>query len=396
MTEDPTSSLEMLARDADLAELVRELGRFNLFHVLGAASHELRHSNMLAWLLDPQGSHGLRDRFLRSFLRSAAGKRPEGPSVAEVDSWSFESVKVWREWSYLDILLELELGAGPPWAIAIENKVEATQRENQLSDYRNRVERSFSKARHWFIFLTKHDEQPQDGAHWTCVRYSDISEVLTSSLATAGVDVPLEQGVLIRHYQNIVKEHTTVRNDKAAQLARALYNKHRSALDFLFDEIRGAPGALSEELKIRVRDEGLPLLACNETYVRFLPNVDWNCESNLAGKAWGHSDSAFVLCELELRADRSLLKIIAGKPPAAARAAFEQVIASNPDLVGGRPSKPGSDWMTLFSDRLPPGDGPQAADAVWGAVMLVRESDRFKKALALYTPLLGMLTPSGP
>jgi hypothetical protein len=92
----------------------------------------------------------------------------------------------------------------------------------------------------------------------------------------------------------------------------------------------------------------------------------------------------------------TLLKIVAGKPPAAARAAFEQVLAANPDLVGGRPSKPGSDWMTLFSDRLPPGDGPEAADAVWEASKRVRDSARFKKALDLYTPLLGELSPSGP
>ena len=37
---------------------------FNLFDVLRNADYEIRHSNVLAWLLDPGRNHGLGDRFL--------------------------------------------------------------------------------------------------------------------------------------------------------------------------------------------------------------------------------------------------------------------------------------------------------------------------------------------
>ena len=49
----------------ELTELEAALSRFNIFRVLRADKHEIRHSNMLAWLFEPEESHGLGDRFLR-------------------------------------------------------------------------------------------------------------------------------------------------------------------------------------------------------------------------------------------------------------------------------------------------------------------------------------------
>jgi hypothetical protein len=52
----------------ELSALEALLSRFNIFRILRAAHHEIRHSNMLAWLLTPDESHGLRDRFFRRLL----------------------------------------------------------------------------------------------------------------------------------------------------------------------------------------------------------------------------------------------------------------------------------------------------------------------------------------
>ena len=43
-------------------------GRFNIFNVLGLTSNEVRlHSALLAELLNPNGTHGLKDEFLKEF-----------------------------------------------------------------------------------------------------------------------------------------------------------------------------------------------------------------------------------------------------------------------------------------------------------------------------------------
>src|SRR5687768_4176985 len=51
-----------------LDRLDRMLRRFNIFRVLRCEHGEIRHSNMLAWLLKPDESHGLGDSFLRRWL----------------------------------------------------------------------------------------------------------------------------------------------------------------------------------------------------------------------------------------------------------------------------------------------------------------------------------------
>jgi len=59
---------KFLVDNRELEELSAKLSIFNLFKVLRVEQTEIRHSNVLAWLLDARESHGLRDSFLRRFL----------------------------------------------------------------------------------------------------------------------------------------------------------------------------------------------------------------------------------------------------------------------------------------------------------------------------------------
>ena len=64
MTMPPTDyqsqreSLQNFILDRDFERLEDELAEFNLFDVLGVEHKELQHSALLAWLLNPRGSHG--------------------------------------------------------------------------------------------------------------------------------------------------------------------------------------------------------------------------------------------------------------------------------------------------------------------------------------------------
>lgn len=53
-------ALERFVAENDaLTQLETRIGPFNIFDALGIVHAELRHSNFLAWLLDPGESHGL-------------------------------------------------------------------------------------------------------------------------------------------------------------------------------------------------------------------------------------------------------------------------------------------------------------------------------------------------
>ena len=59
-----------LINDIQFDELDLGLKQPNIFKVLGASKAEIRHSNFLAWLLDPNESHNLGGVFLKRFLRN--------------------------------------------------------------------------------------------------------------------------------------------------------------------------------------------------------------------------------------------------------------------------------------------------------------------------------------
>ena len=56
---------DLVRLDAMLAEWLDEV---DVFDALGLHDDEQFHSNLLSWLLDPRGSHGLGDHFLQGFL----------------------------------------------------------------------------------------------------------------------------------------------------------------------------------------------------------------------------------------------------------------------------------------------------------------------------------------
>ncbi len=63
-------ALQALLLDDDWPSCLNEwLGGVNIFDVLKVSRAEIRHSNMLAWLLDPKESHGFGTAFLDGFLK---------------------------------------------------------------------------------------------------------------------------------------------------------------------------------------------------------------------------------------------------------------------------------------------------------------------------------------
>src|SRR4051812_48664316 len=111
----------LLVECPELRDLERRLSGFNLFHVLRDVTGELRHSNVLAWLLTPDDSHGLGATFLRRWLMRVlhdATITTEVP-VAAVDVSVFRSVDVLREWGRIDMLVRARLD-NEEWVIAIE------------------------------------------------------------------------------------------------------------------------------------------------------------------------------------------------------------------------------------------------------------------------------------
>mgnify|MGYP002682401694 CR=1 FL=1 len=54
---------DLVRTEKDLVEIAKKSSVFNPFDVLKVSHAEIRHSNVLAWLFNPQGNHGFGDWF---------------------------------------------------------------------------------------------------------------------------------------------------------------------------------------------------------------------------------------------------------------------------------------------------------------------------------------------
>ncbi len=97
---------------------------FNPFQVLRLARREYVHSNVLAWLCDPYGNHGLGSAFLNRILGEA------GLPEASAEDVAFVRVK--REHVGDTSIVDLSLST-PRSFLFIENKVDSTEGEDQTT-----------------------------------------------------------------------------------------------------------------------------------------------------------------------------------------------------------------------------------------------------------------------
>ena len=181
-------ALERLEEDgADLQRLDGMLAEWrdevDVFDALGLHGDEQFHSNLLAWLLDPRGSHGLGDHFLLRFL--AASGAPRAIPASDLPSTVVrreKSLELDGDYGRLDIWM---LNVDAEFVCAVENKVWASEGEGQLAWYRKVLACDHHGQRVHLVFLTPRGvppDDPQEREHWMTMSYTDILRLV--SLAT--------------------------------------------------------------------------------------------------------------------------------------------------------------------------------------------------------------------
>ena len=97
---------KLIIDNQDLDSLESKLSGFNIFEAIGVVRQEIRHSNFIAFLLDPFENHRLGDLFLKKLLICVFLKRENPPlSPIGIDIADFEDVEIRREWRNIDILI---------------------------------------------------------------------------------------------------------------------------------------------------------------------------------------------------------------------------------------------------------------------------------------------------
>lgn len=145
---------------ADYEALTKE-PKFNAFDVLRYSDYEIRHSNVLGWLLTPGATHGAGDAFVREFVQCLKSKQnSENLAGLDLDSgFANEEVRVERELDFVDVTMFFE--KEPRLLLAIENKLSswAPDHVTQVREYERKLRKKYrEKYRIQSVLLTVADE----------------------------------------------------------------------------------------------------------------------------------------------------------------------------------------------------------------------------------------------
>lgn len=241
MTNIPTpDELESLfVNNEYLDRIAAYLNRFNPIRTMRMEHMEIRHSAILAWLLDPSETHGFSDRFLKAFIGEALRGRSDlgYPTALKVSQSDMRDAEIRREWQNIDLLI---VSRRNDWAFIIENKFNSRQHQGQLAKYASRVTAIYGQSSRAMtvrgIFLTLNGEEPED-ERYAPITYASIVELLPRLMAIEGQTLGQEVASFLRQYLEVLKDATGMSDEleEMALLARQLYRTHRKSLDFIIE-----------------------------------------------------------------------------------------------------------------------------------------------------------------
>ncbi|MBR3258016.1 MAG: PD-(D/E)XK nuclease family protein, partial [Eggerthellaceae bacterium] len=240
---DSENALKEFLLDIDCLDALDEWANtLNIFDVLKISRAEIRHSNMLAWLLNPNENHGLGDRVIRGFLQYYAECRPEEADIFTALLMNCGGFSIYREWHHIDILAVSE-EPGHETVLCIENKIDAGEGRGQLNRYRTVVQEAFPRHRKLFLFLTPDARDASDTDNWCQMGYEHVLDILEGALRK--VKLQQEAQLLIDNYIQIIRRDI-LEDRRLEELCADIYARHRKALDLLFDHRPDRISELSE------------------------------------------------------------------------------------------------------------------------------------------------------
>lgn len=264
---------------------------YNLFSILRIEGSELKHSALIANLLDPKGSHGCGYAFLRAFFEIALkGTAYPFENSTPLDSRTehYTGPIAGDTGGRIDILVE-----SSHYGLIIENKIYAGDQDKQLTRYDNYGKTTFRTGRYLLVYLTLFGSEASEGStakgsakevDYLCLSYAeDILRWLEQCVRLA-YDKPLVRESLNQYirtikqltYQDMNQEniqkiidlavdHPEVvatlssNRDAIAQGIRKKYifaelKKYADQKGWLYDDSESSYN--EEEPKIRFRKEG--------------------------------------------------------------------------------------------------------------------------------------------
>lgn len=286
----PEDALKEFLLDIDHLDPLTSKTSFNPFDVLKITRTEIRHSNVLAWLLDSGESHGLGSGVLSELLNVVVKEKLVDTETAfKLLTLPLSDVVVYREMQNIDILVEVDNKC----VICIENKVDTQDHDDQLNRYYQIITNRYTSLTKLFLYLTPGGAAPlhDDNTAWNTISYETVCRLIHK--AATKVSLRADVKAFIDSYLDVLRREI-MEDKEITKLCQDIYRKHRQALDLIFenrpDRLQNVSVFFREWSKKRAKEKVIVFdeEKCSKSYCRFrtpyMDGIMLPCEGN---SGWG-------------------------------------------------------------------------------------------------------------
>ena len=226
--EQDKKELEEFLKYLNKKELEKYIKQDNIFSILKLVKVEIRHSLMLAYLFDPNESHGLGADVLKKFIQELRTSYIIKEKLKNFKNLHHKSFRVFTEYKHIDILIKSDQDKK---IFCIENKILSEDHDKQLSRYYETIKEEFKGYETIYLYLTPLGKDPQEDeeSNWYCISYKNIIKVLENvSLKNCNNKIRY----LIKDYKEIIRRNIII-DKELRKKCMEIYLKHRRAIDLL-------------------------------------------------------------------------------------------------------------------------------------------------------------------
>lgn len=258
----------LVVGNPDLERLEMLLDQFNIFEAMGVTWQEARHSDLLAFLLNPQQNHRLGDLFVRRLLQRALLSNSEHRTPItpiDLDVWDMHQLIVLRDSQRIDILM---IDERHRLTVILNNHLTGQVSAQQLARAWEVVQQQYPGWDIIGIYLTPDRELPPDDRYLP-LDYGEIATLLEELVRSRSATLATDVRIMMTHYIEALRRHI-VGDSEITKLCRRIYGRHQRAFDLIYEHRLDRQKAIRNVTKLLIEQkQGLVLDHAQERYVGF-------------------------------------------------------------------------------------------------------------------------------